>query len=148
MLQVGVDYAIDTYRYEFINDHEFTGTQVLILSLLNTLVTGDVTSCYVLAKCSHNIQQLRSRHLGQWLREDFNFPHKDVEVAMTTLDVLLDSKELDLPSHVLRIFSSLANLYGITLKSQVCLCNYILCTTFFYFILFFGRYQVLCFTRP
>nr|XP_014281865.1 uncharacterized protein LOC106684350 [Halyomorpha halys] len=97
---------------------ELTSTQALLLSIINCLVTGDIATCSVLAECSYHIQQLRSKHLRIWLREDFKFTTKDMEAAMSRLNALVATGELNLPSHVLTIFSSLADVYRIILQSK------------------------------
>ncbi|CAH1396918.1 unnamed protein product [Nezara viridula] len=74
MLQDGLDYGAKSYRYDLITPAvtEFTSQQALLLSLLYCLATQDRESCTILADCSNRIQQVRSRHVALWLREDFS----------------------------------------------------------------------------
>ncbi|XP_014278899.1 putative ankyrin repeat protein RF_0381 [Halyomorpha halys] len=120
MLQPGINFgaAAYTYRLTTANTIELTSTQALLLSLVNCLVTGDMNTYSILAECSQNIHQLKSRHLSLWLKEDFRFTKKDMQVAMAQLDKLVTNGSLKMPSHALTIISSLAEEYGITLQSK------------------------------
>ncbi|XP_014278911.1 putative ankyrin repeat protein RF_0381 [Halyomorpha halys] len=120
MLQPGINFgaAAYTYRLTTASTIELTTTQALLLSLVNCLVTGDMNTCSILAECSQNIHQLKSRHLSLWLKEDFRFTKKDMQVAMAQLDKLVTNGSLKMPSHALTIISSLAEEYGIKLQSK------------------------------
>ncbi|XP_066903029.1 putative ankyrin repeat protein RF_0381 [Halyomorpha halys] len=120
MLQSGIKFGAAAYIYGMTTAFpmEVTSAHSLLLSLLNCLVTGDVTTCSVLAECSHRIPQLRSKHFRLWLNEDFRFSTKDMQAAMTQFDALIATGSLELPGHVFRSISSLAEFYRITLQSK------------------------------
>ncbi|XP_024219830.2 ankyrin-2, partial [Halyomorpha halys] len=118
MLQSGIEFGVIAYSYRLApaTPMELTSTQTLLLTLINCLITGDVTTCHVLAECSHRIQQLRSRHHRLWLKEDFRFQDKDIEIAMAQLKKQVATGALKLPFHVVTTLSSLAEVYGIPLQ--------------------------------
>lgn len=93
---------------------ELSSPQCLLLALLSSLVNGDVMSCVLLADVCPQLPQLRSRYLKIWLMEDFVFPNQDIQKSMALLTELLASGVMKLPSHVIRIMSSLAMKYGVT----------------------------------
>lgn len=104
---------------------ELTSAQTLLLTLLYSLVTGDIVSCCMMAGICSRLQQLRSTHLKVWLKEDFEFDRQDMKKALTLLSELLTSGTLHLPLHVVNVLSSLAGKYRVTglqfpSASQVC----------------------------
>nr|XP_024218954.1 ankyrin repeat, PH and SEC7 domain containing protein secG-like [Halyomorpha halys] len=118
MLQSGIKFGAAAYSFKQTTGTpmELTSTQALLLSIINSLVTRNVTAYSVLAECSHRIQPLRSKHLRLWLKEDFTFQDKDIKDAFAQLEALGAIGTLTLPSHVLTVISSLSEVYGITLR--------------------------------
>ncbi|XP_066905048.1 uncharacterized protein [Halyomorpha halys] len=112
----GAIYGLKTniYRPASITDMELSSTHCLLLALLHSLVTADVTFCTLLADMCSRVEKLRSRHYKVWLLEDFVFPQPDIQKAMALLAELIADGTMKLPPHVLGIMSSLANKYGFT----------------------------------
>ncbi|XP_014293076.1 putative ankyrin repeat protein RF_0381 [Halyomorpha halys] len=110
----GVNYgaASSIYKPITIAAMELSTPQCLLLALVNSLVTGDVASCFLLADICHLVQQLQSKHLKVWLSEDFLFPRNDIQKGIALLTELLVTGALKMPDHVIEIMSSLGIKYG------------------------------------
>lgn len=106
--------AANIYKPITIADMELSSPQCLLLAFLNSLVTGDVMSCLLLANVCQQVQQLRSKYLKVWLTEDFVFPKQEMEKAMALLVELVATGVLKLSPHMMGIMSSVAVKYGIT----------------------------------
>ncbi|XP_014286854.1 putative ankyrin repeat protein RF_0381 isoform X2 [Halyomorpha halys] len=111
----GASYGAAASIYKPINiaSMELSSPQCLLLALLNSLVTGDVMYCILLASFCQRVQQLRSKYLKVWLTEDFVFPRQDLVKAMVLLDELVVTGLIKLPPHVMGIMSTLAAKYKI-----------------------------------
>lgn len=126
----GVNYGAAAYIYKPTSAAamELSSPQFLLLALLNSLVTGEIMSCILLASLCQQVRELRSKYLKVWLTEDFVFPRQDVVKAITLLDGLVTAGILKLPYHVMEVMSSLATKYKIAtvsleLPSEVLISN-------------------------
>ncbi|KAE8574067.1 Putative ankyrin [Halyomorpha halys] len=97
----GAGYGATAYVYgpATIADLELSSSQCLLLGLLHTLVTEEVTSCCMLAEICFKVRQLQSDHLRVWLIGDFVFPRSDMVKAITLLGKLLTTGVLKMPPH-------------------------------------------------
>lgn len=105
---------VNIHRPTTIDDMELSSWQCVLLALLKASVTGDVSACLLLADICHKVERLRLRHYRVWLLEEFDFPQRDIEKAMTFLAGLVAEDILKLPPYVMGIMTSLADKYGIT----------------------------------
>lgn len=89
---------------------DLTVEQVLLLSLIHSLIKKDLTGCCIFTEITTKIESLNSPHLREWLQEEFFFKYDEVRSALS-FAAELTKFGLVFPAVILTILENLYHIY-------------------------------------